>query len=162
MLRIFNDKVVTALHIFATQPGNNESMINGTRVFIETILTLWKMLNVKHPLKGRNLRDSNCDPIRAANDYQIMFFERVVVMLDVWEAMCDKDRSGVLTRETMSALRHTLRTMVSLSRYLLERLHFKYILTGKFQTDCLEFRFSQYRRPAGTNYHVSVREIMES
>jgi len=33
---------------------------------------------------------------------------------------------------------------------------------GKFQTDCLEFRFAQYRRLAGTNYHVSVREIMES
>ena len=35
-------------------------------------------------------------------------------------------------------------------------------LPGKFQTDCLEFRFAQYRRLAGTTYHVSVREIIES
>jgi len=52
--------------------------------------------------------------------------------------------------------------MIELSKYLLEQLQFKYVLTGKFQTDCLEFRFAQYRRLAGTNYHVSVREIMET
>jgi len=60
MLRIFNDKVVTALHVHATKPGNNEVIINGTRLFIETVLTLWTMLNVKQPLKGRNIRDSKC------------------------------------------------------------------------------------------------------
>lgn len=38
----------------------------------------------------------------------------------------------------------------------------KYVLTGKFQTDCLEFRFSQYRQLSGANYHVSVQEIKES
>jgi len=36
------------------------------------------------------------------------------------------------------------------------------VLTGKFQTDCLEFRFSQYRQLSGANYHVSVQEIKES
>src|SRR6218665_923363 len=51
--------------------------------------------------------------------------------------------------------------MVLLVRYLLESLDFKYVLTGKFQTDYLEYRFSQYRRLAGTNFHISVREIME-
>jgi len=76
--------------------------------------------------------------------------------------MCDKNRAGVLTRETMSALRHTLQTMIKLCPYLMEQLQLKYVLTGKFQTDSLEYRFAQYRRLAGTNYHVSVREIMES
>jgi len=76
--------------------------------------------------------------------------------------MCDRKRSGVLTRETMSALRHTLKTMVCLCKYLLVQLHFKYVLTGKFQTDCLEYRFAQYRGLSGTTYHVSVREIIES
>src|SRR5688572_15486080 len=37
-----------------------------------------------------------------------------------------------------------------------------YVLTGKFQTDCLEFRFSQYRQLSGANFHVSVQEIKES
>jgi hypothetical protein len=30
------------------------------------------------------------------------------------------------------------------------------------KTDSLEYRFAQYRRLSGTNYHVSVREILES
>ncbi len=163
MLRVFNDKVVTALHMFAaTKSDYDASLINGTRVFIEMMLRVWKMLNVKHPLKGRNLRDEDCDPIRSVSDTHLLFFKHVVDCLDVWEAMCDKTRTGVLTRETMSALRHTLLTMIELSKYLLQQLQFKYVLTGKFQTDCLEFRFAQYRRLAGTNYHVSVREIMES
>ena len=93
MLRIFNDKVVTALHIHAAKPSNYEVIINGTRLFIETVLTLWTMLNVKHPLKGRNLRDANADPIRAIDDHQLKFFESAVLWLDVWEAMCDKKRS---------------------------------------------------------------------
>jgi len=120
------------------------------------------MLNVKHPFKGRNLRDENCDPIRSVGDYQLVYVQRAVVCLDVWETMCDKSRSGALTRETMSALRHTLLTMTALCKYLLQQLNFDYVLTGKFQTDCLEYRFAQYRRLAGTTYHVSVREIIES
>ncbi len=88
MLRIFNDKVVTALHYVATKSQNDltVTVINDTRIFIEMISTLWKMLNVKHPLKGRNLRDENCDPIRSVGDYQLDYFQRVGVCLDVWEA----------------------------------------------------------------------------
>ena len=119
------------------------------------------MLNVKHSLEGRNLRDKNCDPIRSVVDHQLDYFRRVIVCLDVWEAMSDKNRSGVLTRETMSALRHTLLTIIAFSKYLLEQLILKYVLTGKFQAYFLEYRFAQYRRLAGTNYHVSVREIIQ-
>lgn len=52
--------------------------------------------------------------------------------------------------------------MHQLIRYLIEELHFKFVLLGKFQTDCLEYRFAQYRRMSGTTFHVSVREIIES
>ena len=38
----------------------------------------------------------------------------------------------------------------------------KYVLSGKFQTDYLEFRFGQYRAMSGTNYNVSVTQLMES
>jgi len=35
-------------------------------------------------------------------------------------------------------------------------------LAGKFQTDNLEFRFSQYRQLSGANFHVRVQENKES
>ena len=38
----------------------------------------------------------------------------------------------------------------------------KYVLLGKFQTDNLEHRFSQYKQMSGGNYNASVRQVMES
>ena len=46
--------------------------------------------------------------------------------------------------------------------YLLNDLKLNYVLTGKFQIDCLEAKFGMYRRISGANYHVSVQEIKES
>jgi hypothetical protein len=63
-LRIFNDKVVCFIHV-AAKHETGAALIDGARVFITMILALWKMLKVKHPLKGRNLRD----PIRSVADH---------------------------------------------------------------------------------------------
>ena len=57
-------------------------------------------------------------------------------------------------------LTHTVEALLCLSRYLLGK-EFKYVLLGKFQTDPLEFRFSMYRTMAGSNYHVSIRNLLE-
>jgi hypothetical protein len=62
----------------------------------------------------------------------------------------------------MFALKHTVKTFVVLIKYLLNDLHLSYVLTGKFQTDCLEARFGMYRRMSGTNYHVFVSQLYES
>lgn len=35
-------------------------------------------------------------------------------------------------------------------------------MLGKFQTDCVEFRFGLYRRLSGTNYRISVQQLRES
>ena len=37
----------------------------------------------------------------------------------------------------------------------------KYFMPGKVQTDELEYRFSLYRRMGGTQYHISMRQILE-
>ena len=38
----------------------------------------------------------------------------------------------------------------------------QYILLDKFQTDNLESRFGLYRQLSGSNYLVSVKEVMQS
>src|SRR6218665_1349082 len=163
MLCIFNEKVVAALTLLSQQqnPKFDKASVDDTLVFIDIIVSLWKMLNVKHPFKDRNLQDQKCDPVRKVDDHQLLYFDSVVQWLQRWEAGNTSNRNGMLTRETASALQHTLKSMVLLVRYLLESLDFKYVLMGKFQTDYLEYRFSQYRRLAGTNFHIFVREIME-
>ncbi|CAN7938545.1 unnamed protein product [Ixodes hexagonus] len=70
---------------------------------------------------------------------------------------CD---TGGLTREIHAALEQTSYSLVKLSQYCLETLNFKYVLLGKFLTDCLEDRFGRYRRLAGAQYQISVRQKM--
>ena len=36
------------------------------------------------------------------------------------------------------------------------------MLLGKFQTDCLEARFRQYRQLSGGKYNISLRQVFES
>ena len=56
---------------------------------------------------------------------------------------------------------HTLSAALQLCHYLLEEKKYHYVLLGKFQTDDLEFRFSQYRQMSGCNFHVSVQQVLE-
>ena len=57
-----------------------------------------------------------------------------------------------VTRNSFCLLMHMLAT------YLLTVDKFNYVLFRKFQTDSIEFRFSQCRQLSGVNYHVSVME----
>ena len=45
---------------------------------------------------------------------------------------------------------------------LLEHHKLSYVLLGKFQTDNVEARFGQYRMMCGTNYLVTVKEVLQS
>ena len=52
--------------------------------------------------------------------------------------------------------------MVGLIPYLLNEKKLDYVLSGNLQSDPLEGRFGRYRRSAGTNYLISVRQILEA
>ena len=52
-------------------------------------------------------------------------------------------------------------TIPLLCSHLLEN-NFKYVLTGKFQSDSLEGRFSWYRQLLGGNYYLSVKQILDN
>ena len=82
--------------------------------------------------------------------------------LCAWEQLQLQPRHGCLSKETMFALKQTVLAAKLLLQYLLCDLHRQYVLLGKFQTDDLEFRFGQYRQMLGTNYNISVTEVMES
>jgi len=157
-LKVFNEKTVAALEFFHALSDT----VENTKTFINIILRWWKMVNIKHPNQGRNLRDTDCEPFHRLDDPRLQFMSQVVAWLDRWEQMKNKARHGCLSQETHFALRHTVVTLQLLIRHLLTEHKLQYVLSGKFQTDNLEFRFSQYRQLSGGNYHVSVRQILES
>ncbi|GFX45955.1 transposable element P transposase [Trichonephila clavipes] len=79
--------------------------------------------------------------------------------LDCWKNLKQNKPEGCLSEETLFALRHTVNTIPELIKYLLTEQNFKYVLTGKFQTDNLEARLGQYRQMSGANYHVTVQDF---
>jgi len=162
-LKVFNEKLVAALDEFAKSTNSNYS---GTQNFISTISQLWKICNVKHALRGQRLNDPYCEPIMGLDDSKLQWLKSFHEWLCAWEGQNISQRQGILSRETMFALKHTVISMVSLCEYLLTTpvgsQQMKYVLLGKFQTDNLEFRFGQYRQMSGANYNVSVTQVMES
>ena len=159
MLNIFDERNTLALCNFEQKWGVDTG---GTRQFISSVLRLWNIVNVKQPNKNHRLRNQDCKAISSMDDERVVFMQKIVHWLHDWKNLKLKQREGILSNETMTALEHTLRALMSVSRYLLEDKNFRYVLLGKLQTDNLEFRFSQYRQLSGSNFHVSVQQLLES
>lgn len=153
-LRIFNESTAAALQCSAVQHAK------GTADFINTILTWWRIVNVKTPRKGERLRDEMQSPIASTTCPQLEFLRKIPEWLDYWASL--RHDAGHLTKETHMAFGHTSHALHEIALYCLEELGFRYVLLGKFQTDCLEDRFGKYRQLSGAQYHVSIRQIYES
>ena len=159
MLKIFDQRNAVALDHFEKTWKIDTA---GTREFVNTVVRLWNIVNVKHPYKHLRLRNEDCKPVTSTSDDSIQFIRTVLQWLQCWQNSKLKPREGILSNETMFALQHTLNGLVELSSYLLNEKQFSYILLGKFQTDNLEFRFSQYRQMSGSSFYVSVQQLLES
>ncbi|KAH8020180.1 hypothetical protein HPB51_025341 [Rhipicephalus microplus] len=128
---------------------------------IKIILRWWSIVNVKTPSKGFHHRNVYEEPMsNHTDDPKASFLSAFITWLDVWEFY--RHDTGVLTQETLSALRLSAQSLLALVKYCVSELHFKYILLGKVQTDPLESLFGQYRQMAGGQYHISVRQLCET
>ena len=80
----------------------------------------------------------------------------------MWDEYTFKPREGVLSQETMFSLTHTLCAMKELTGHLTRDMApYEYVCLGKFTTEPLERRFGMYRTFAGSNYHISLQNILE-
>jgi len=64
--------------------------------------------------------------------------------------------------ETLTALQNTCSGLIEVADYSSSELGLSYVLLGKFQTDCLEARFGQYRQLLCGGHNFSQRQIIES
>ena len=78
--------------------------------------------------------------------------------MEAWEKYSDLG----LTKETFLALRQTCIAMSHLAKYLIEKLHFSYVLLRSVQSDALESRFGWYRQLSGGNYYLSVKQLLDN
>ena len=130
-----------------------------TSVFVELLLSLWKIFNVNTPLKHVRLNDSLSKPL-TFNDERFTFLTRVVYWLEAWQSLPEK--GGKLSNQTFTSFRHACFVIPQITNYLTETCGYSYLLTSFLQTDPLEHHFGLYRMMSGSNYHVSYIQIFES
>jgi hypothetical protein len=101
-LQIFNEKTIAAI--------TNED----TKEFLTIINKWWRVVNVKHPDKGKHLRDIYADPIRSSNQINFQFLQAFVSWLQSWEDLMILDvpkRAHKLSAETHFALSFTTKNL---------------------------------------------------
>ena len=120
--------------------------------------TLWSIVNARSAYHGKQKRDITKDVIRSTVDWKLMFLELFVGFLDRWR------HSGMpgLTEQTHMAVRQMCLVLVELSKHCLNNLGFNYVLLSRLSSDPIEQRFGWYRLLSGSNYFVSVKQIIES
>ena len=142
--------------------GEKENITNyhNTSVFVKIVCTWWEIVNVKTPFKGKRLNNKYQHPLTLENSASRQYLEYFTNWLERWHSL--EGTAGKLTKETYTAILHSCHALLELADYCLNELNAKYVLLGKFQTDCLEARFGQYRQLSGGKYDVSLRQVYES
>ena len=159
MLKIFNPTTAVALQHFSKEEN---CASEGTQNFISLFSKLWKILDNRDIFKHVKLRDKDRKPISSLTDKSAVFIKNVIEWLVKWKSLSQAGGEGGLSRETHTALLHTMKVFLELIPHFLSNKGYSYLLIGKFQTDPLERRFSKYRSMSGTNYHVAVVQILQS
>ena len=81
--------------------------------------------------------------------------------MNLWLTKWETSTKFGLSRQTFSAFRQTNNVIADLSSDLLFE-GYKFVLTGRMQTDSLERRFSHYRQMSGGRFLVSLSEVISS
>ncbi|KAH9375571.1 hypothetical protein HPB48_009423 [Haemaphysalis longicornis] len=157
-LQVFSESGPNALRVIGAK--HNLKHHEETASFIDVIVRWWKVVNVKTPFKGLRLRDDLQKPVCPSPfDPRVSFLNDFLDWLEEWkERRADACK---LSDETHGALIQTTRAFIEICAYCFDELKMSFVLLGKFQTDLLEDRFGCYRRLAGSQYHLSVRQIYE-
>ena len=161
VLKIFDRTTVAALEKLGPSSPKLTNW-ESTAIFIRILLRFWNIVNVKTSTKGIRKRIDDAKVISSCEDERLIWLTNFSSWLKLWCSHNEKVKSGHLTKETFTALSHTVDTLVMLVKELLQVHKLRYVMLGKFQTDNLEARFGQYRTMSGCNYLVSVNEVMQN
>ena len=146
---LFNEKTVAALE---------KRGLISTSLFVKMVTRTWNMLNIKSPHKGYRTNDPDRKPYNDKDDERLEYIEKVATTFKLMDCSIRGSRKHGLTTETSNVLHQTLTGLVSLVRCLIDA-GFKYVLTGKIQSDQLEGEFGVYRQSSGENFRISTYQV---
>ena len=134
------------------------SKFNDTALFIENIMRMWHILNVKSLCEGRNLEDPDRYPINSPDEERLNYLERIAAPLKLMDNSKQGQRVRGLTVDTANAWHVSLLRLVDLTKSLLGS-GMKYICLGKIQSH-IEGEFGVIRQLGGGNYLVSIERVI--
>ena len=120
----------------------------GTDRFIQKVLELWNILNVKGPYEGKHLNNPDSYPINDINDEHLDFLTLMSTSFKLMDTSKNGKRIRGLTGDTL------VKSLLGLG--------FKYICLGKMQSDRLEGEFGTIRQMSGGCYFISVDQVISS
>ena len=144
-LRVFCEETCTALKV---HPGLQDRDVKGTAFFIEKVVSMWKILNVKG--LGKDIRHNNPleAVIRSPDDDRLAF---LLKMADLFLQMAKPSggkRKKCLTKDTANGLFHTLNGLVELTKHQLSTTH-EFVALNNYSQDPLEGEFGCFREGNG-------------
>ena len=146
VLRVFNDKVVAALHLKGCVQ---------TASFIDTVLSWWKTVNVSG--KGQDQRLN--DPNRAVQDKNSSSLDKFLQIFTQSESGQGASRIKCLTHDTKKALVQTMEGLKAVCSYLMNTAGFDYVVLRELQSDRLEGEFGVYRQTTGANCFMTSQNV---
>ena len=167
MLRVFSDKTVAALlnHKGLQESVSNQNDIQNTADFIQTLVDVWTICNVRSPYIDVRLRDPRRQVLRQNCDVTNSNLDKLLALADMVELMDARNgkcRVKSFTKDTAKALCNTLRGLVDMARHLLAHgSGFDYVMLGQFSSDPIEKEFGKQRQGAGGTYFITVRDIVQ-
>ena len=137
----------------------------GFPQFLETaeILSIFRtwfnFFNVKSQYDGQRTRDPNRNPINSATmEDSMIYLTKFIQWLEDWR---DSGKAG-LSRNTFSALLHTMKGFRATIPYLVSMEELDYIRNGEITSDPLEGRFRWWRGLNGANYLNSGLSLLRA
>ena len=156
---VLDEKISAALDIYNIEAGPTANLLRIFRKF-------WEIFNINNLTKGRNKRNPVCPPFTDLKlDLDIIridFLKNMWRFLSAWEESNNKYGQYMLTSYTFNSFKHSCRSLVAILKYVFEEKNFKYFLTVKLQTDCLEGRFGIYRQTNGGSYHITLNQLISA
>ena len=144
-LAIFDPTTTTAISSY-----HQEEIV--THAFLDLFYSWWLIVNSKQRFHPNSIGKAII-PV----DGKLIFLRALADWLEQWKS----SQTHGLTNQTFDALILTCRSIADLCDDLFSD-GYAYIMTGRFQTDPLERRFSQYRQMSGGRFLISLKEVLKS
>lgn len=146
---IFNESTIDAARFY--------SLSSGLITFMQLVLSMWTIWNIKTTRKGKEKRLSDATPL-LPNDKRLDTLRRFSDFFQRWE----ESKLPGLTAPTFLAVKSCSSTLADLAEHLFSHHSFPYVLPGRLVSDWIEQRFGRYRQFHGGNYYISVRQIFQA